>query len=155
MAWCHQATSHYLSQCGPSSMSPYGVTRPKWVTNLWTQDQIKLDLTSPTTFNAQPCSGKISLPEPILTKPYDITSPQWVKSYTFHPSHNQISINGAKIISTHVISTIFFSPHHWVSCHKGVTYHKHQGDLQLTTGGTTFSLLVSMATNVVDGWAIS
>ena len=24
--WCHQATSHYLSQCWPTSMSPYGVT---------------------------------------------------------------------------------------------------------------------------------
>ena len=24
MAWCHQAPSHYLSQCWPRSMSPYG-----------------------------------------------------------------------------------------------------------------------------------
>ena len=31
MAWCRQATSHYLSQCWPSSMSPYGVTRAQWV----------------------------------------------------------------------------------------------------------------------------
>ena len=31
MAWCHQATSHYLSQCWLRSLSPYGVTRPKWV----------------------------------------------------------------------------------------------------------------------------
>ena len=31
MAWCHQATSHYLSQCWHRSMSPYGVTRPQWV----------------------------------------------------------------------------------------------------------------------------
>ena len=31
MAWCHQATSHYLSQCWPRSMSPYGVVRPQWV----------------------------------------------------------------------------------------------------------------------------
>ena len=31
MAWCCQATSHYLSQCWPSSMSLYGVTRPQWV----------------------------------------------------------------------------------------------------------------------------
>ena len=31
MAWCHQATSHYLSQCWPRSLSPYGVTRPRWV----------------------------------------------------------------------------------------------------------------------------
>ena len=31
MAWCRQATSHYLSQCWPRSLLPYGVTRPKWV----------------------------------------------------------------------------------------------------------------------------
>ena len=31
MAWCHQATSHYLSQCWLSSLSPYGATRPQWV----------------------------------------------------------------------------------------------------------------------------
>ena len=29
MAWCRQATSHYLSQCWPRSLSPYGVTRPQ------------------------------------------------------------------------------------------------------------------------------
>ena len=28
MAWCRQATSHYLSQCWPRSMSAHGVTRP-------------------------------------------------------------------------------------------------------------------------------
>ena len=28
---CRQATSHYLNQCWPSSMSPYGITRPQWV----------------------------------------------------------------------------------------------------------------------------
>ena len=31
MAWCRQATSHYLRQYWPSSLSPYGVTRPQWV----------------------------------------------------------------------------------------------------------------------------
>ena len=34
MTWCRQATSHYLSQCWPSSMSPYDVTRPQWVNNM-------------------------------------------------------------------------------------------------------------------------
>ena len=29
MAWCRQATSHYLSQCWPIYLSPYGVTRPQ------------------------------------------------------------------------------------------------------------------------------
>ena len=31
MAWCRQATSHYLSPCWPRSLSPYGVTRPQCV----------------------------------------------------------------------------------------------------------------------------
>ena len=31
MAWCHQATSHYLSQCWLSSLSPYAIVRPQWV----------------------------------------------------------------------------------------------------------------------------
>ena len=31
MAWCRQETSHYLSQCWPSSMSPCSITRPQWV----------------------------------------------------------------------------------------------------------------------------
>ena len=31
MAWCRQATSHYLKQCWPRSLSPYNVTRPQWV----------------------------------------------------------------------------------------------------------------------------
>ena len=29
--WCCQATSHYLSQCRPSSVLAYGVTGPWWV----------------------------------------------------------------------------------------------------------------------------
>ena len=31
MAWCRQAPSHYLSQCWPRFLSPYGVNRPPWV----------------------------------------------------------------------------------------------------------------------------
>ena len=34
MAWCRQATSHYLSQCWLRSLLPYGVTRPQWVNTL-------------------------------------------------------------------------------------------------------------------------
>ena len=31
VAWCRQAKNHYLSQCWPRSISPYGVARPQWV----------------------------------------------------------------------------------------------------------------------------
>ena len=31
MAWCRQATSHYLSQCWPRFLLPYGVTGAQWV----------------------------------------------------------------------------------------------------------------------------
>ena len=34
MAWCRQATSHCLSQCWLSLLSPYGVARPQWVNSL-------------------------------------------------------------------------------------------------------------------------
>ena len=34
MAWCHQATSHYLSQCWLSSLLPYGIARPQWVNKI-------------------------------------------------------------------------------------------------------------------------
>ena len=40
MTRCHQATSHYLSQCWPRSLSPYGVTRPQWV-NSWPKIPVK------------------------------------------------------------------------------------------------------------------
>ena len=38
MTWCCQATSHYLSQCSPSSMSPCGITRPQWVNYVSSSD---------------------------------------------------------------------------------------------------------------------
>ena len=31
VAWCRQPTSHYLNQCWPRSLPPYGVTRLQWV----------------------------------------------------------------------------------------------------------------------------
>ena len=47
MAWCHQATSHYLSQCWPRSLSPHDITRPQWVQLLpliWRLDTPKYHL---------------------------------------------------------------------------------------------------------------
>ena len=61
MAWCHQATSHYLSQCWPRSMSPNGVTRPQWVNGCmlsyhsglfhWHWDRDKMATISQTTLS--------------------------------------------------------------------------------------------------------
>ena len=36
MPWYCQATSHYLIQCLPKSMSKYGITRPQWFISLKT-----------------------------------------------------------------------------------------------------------------------
>ena len=41
MAWCRQATSHYMSQCWPRSLLPYGVTRPQWVNKATLKDMGK------------------------------------------------------------------------------------------------------------------
>ena len=43
MAWCRQATSHYLNQCWSRSLPPYGVTRPQWV-NMSTQSHTDKEL---------------------------------------------------------------------------------------------------------------
>ena len=34
MAWCHQATCHYMEQCWLRSMRPYDITGPQWVNTL-------------------------------------------------------------------------------------------------------------------------
>ena len=40
MAWCRQATSHYLSQRWLSSLSPYSVARPQWVNGISWRHQV-------------------------------------------------------------------------------------------------------------------
>ena len=35
MVWCRLATSHCLNKCWPRPLSPYCVTRPQWVKNIW------------------------------------------------------------------------------------------------------------------------
>ena len=34
MAWCRLASSHYMSQCWPRPLSPYGFTWPQWVNRI-------------------------------------------------------------------------------------------------------------------------
>ena len=55
MAWCLQATRHYLSQCWLSSLSPYGVARPQWVNSFWPGDVIWWQRTGSTLAPVMAC----------------------------------------------------------------------------------------------------
>ena len=46
MAWCCEATSHYLIQCWPRGMLPYGVTGPQRVK---TEDKADIEMRKHTT----------------------------------------------------------------------------------------------------------
>ena len=54
MAWCRQATSHYLSQCWLSSLSPYGVARPQWVKHATMQSHNNMGDRPQNTHNRLP-----------------------------------------------------------------------------------------------------
>ena len=63
MAWCHQATSHYLTQCWSRSVSPYGISRRQCIiyfTTLraWGMNKMTADLQ--TTYSATVSWKKIS-----------------------------------------------------------------------------------------------
>ena len=52
MAWCLQATSHYLSQCWPSSMSPYASPGHNVLTHLgWNKMAAISQMTFPIAFS--------------------------------------------------------------------------------------------------------
>ena len=67
MAWCRQATSHYLSECWPRSLSPYGVTRPQWV-KIWTEEMQVL----PHSMNDDACMPKYGWVVNNLNKAYSL-----------------------------------------------------------------------------------
>ena len=90
MAWCRQATSHYLSQYWPRSMLPNGITRPQWVNAIyvsliagelwnylfsipavWIVSAIRREITWSTIY----CSIGVIWYWPILPIPFRITSP--------------------------------------------------------------------------------
>ena len=55
MALCHQTRCHYLSQCWPSSMSPYGIPRHKELP-IWQQEpmMVKILITGSQLVNSSP-----------------------------------------------------------------------------------------------------
>ena len=100
MAWCRQATNHYLSQCWPRSMSPYGVTRPQGVKSAIFEHMpsIMIMSTSLRCMPQNPNDDKSTLvpvmawchqaPSHYLSwcwpkslSPYGITRPQWVNGF--------------------------------------------------------------------------
>ena len=58
MAWCRQATSHYLCQCWPKYMSPYDFSGPRWVKKVWVNrsipDHRRFKCEQSTKFTIQP-----------------------------------------------------------------------------------------------------
>ena len=74
MAWCHQATSHYLNQCWPRSMSPSGVTRPQWVN----MNLLQISAGIPWNWCHQATSHYLNECWPRSMSPSGVTRPQWV-----------------------------------------------------------------------------
>ena len=72
-AWCRQVTSHYLSQCWPRFVSPYGVTRPPWVKiQLWNMSYQKpmIQNFNSSVFLALPhkkCYNMIQFPHDLIS----------------------------------------------------------------------------------------
>ena len=94
MAWCRQAKSHYLSQCWPRSMSPYGNIRPQWfkfmsmstsckIAHMWmpqNHTKSKFTLVQVMAWCCQATSHFLNQCWTRSLMPYGITRPQWVKS---------------------------------------------------------------------------
>ena len=83
MAWCHQATSHYLSQCWPRSLSTYDVTRPQWVnwpirSKIQNKIWIKME-----TFSFKKTFENVCKMAAILFKPYSLGSSNAIQQNNF------------------------------------------------------------------------
>ena len=76
MAWCRQATSHYLNHCWHRPIMPYGFTRPQWVNKR--SGSLTLIGTQDTSWNGAyhlvAIAGFITL---VPYPPYRVTVPSW------------------------------------------------------------------------------
>ena len=98
MAWCRQATSHYLNQYWRRSLPPYGIPRPQWVKNVfesvpckkrcqfcsdhWSIGMPSWDLSTLVQVMICHLFGIKPLPEPMLTSCQ--LHPKEYISVTFH-----------------------------------------------------------------------
>ena len=95
MAWCHQATGHYLSQCWPRSLPPHGVTRSQWVIGIDTK--IEVIVASPTTWEAHHSprakpKGCGELPRSLVTQQW----PKWRYQFLFYHDETKSITNKQK-----------------------------------------------------------
>ena len=100
MAWCHQATSHCLSQCWPRSLLPYGVTRPQWV-NYTPRNEVEGGYTGFTLF----VRPSVRLSVCLSVRPY-IT---WVKILHGIEYQRPTSLN-MRILADHVTYSFLAFP---------------------------------------------
>ena len=115
MAWCHQATSHYLGQCWPGSMPSYGITRPQWVNSIGLV-QVYGILSALTMEIPQFCTWSlvISTVLHIITGIYfsfRIAFAQTLCSHGFTTSQNVMCNNGVESITffTRTLYSVFWS----------------------------------------------
>ena len=84
MACCRQATSHYLSQCWPRSLSPYGISRPQCVKVLSVPHSMGLNVI------IYPCPhiryGPSHLSLCLLTVTIFMPTPTNLLQSTYHPT---------------------------------------------------------------------
>ena len=118
MAWCRKAPNHYLSQCWPRSMSPWGITRPQ---------QVKYDIfmifcVSWNTENHLPW-GRISITCNIGEWRGDMKS----KFFIFFPKNNaaykELTSAGSYLVINYTSADLFWSSWH---CSKGVHILRHK-----------------------------
>ena len=93
LAWCCQATSHYLSQCWPRYTPPYGIPRPQWVNSSPPSAVYMRQWTGPSLVQIMACrlfSAK-PLPESMLVycqlDPWEQVSVKFESE--FYPFHSR------------------------------------------------------------------
>ena len=132
MAWCRQATSHYLSQYWPRFLSPYGFTRPQWVNLITTRffcihtRPVSWEMLKTSVTQLYLKKGHLQLHPPCLWEPTELNC-GW-SHYLYHGLHDD------------VIKWKHF-PHYWPflrGIHRSLVNSPHKGQWR---GALMFSLI--------------
>ena len=93
MAWCLQVTSHYLSQCWPRSVSPYGITWPQWVKLLILMKQLWYICTETFWVHSRPRLSVTSYPIYNMMPSWNELAPENAKNNPLIEDHHVVDIN--------------------------------------------------------------